>query len=186
MALSVPAPIRWISAITARGVALAFAACPVLASGWRPRWDPGASVPRPSHLFGPAACRRISEQYARPREALSLASWQPVHHAPYLDQGGPCLGEKCFPRPTVYSGHDAGDAGVVWGGLSGPARCTFMRGLTDCGTWGEYLRGRRQRRAARSSIIQQSRPVPQSTGSRSDSIVFGAIVSDVIQLRRQR
>jgi hypothetical protein len=37
-----------------------------------------------------------------------------------------------------------------------------------------------------SSIIKQSRPVPQSMGSRSDIIVFGAIVSDVIQLRRQR
>jgi hypothetical protein len=41
-------------------------------------------------------------------------------------------------------------------------------------------------RRARSSIIKQSRPVPQSTGSRSDPIVFGVIVSDVIQLRRQR
>jgi hypothetical protein len=28
--------------------------------------------------------------------------------------------------------------------------------------------------------------VPQSTGSSSDPIVFGAIVSDVIRLRRQR
>jgi hypothetical protein len=61
-----------------------------------------------------------------------------------------------------------------------------MRGLTDCGTWGEYLRGRRQRRAARSSIIQQSRLVPQSMGNSYDPIVFGAIVSDVFQLRRQR
>jgi hypothetical protein len=38
----------------------------------------------------------------------------------------------------------------------------------------------------RSSIIKQSRLVPQSTGSSSDLIVFGAIVSDVFQLRRQR
>ena len=37
-----------------------------------------------------------------------------------------------------------------------------------------------------SSIIKQSRPVPQSTGSNYDPIVFGAIVSDVFQLRRQR
>ena len=114
-----------------------------------------------------------------------MSSGRPSHHAPYLDQGDPWLG-RSVSRADRLSGHDAGDAGVVWGGLSGPARCTFMRGLTDCGTWGEYLRGRRQRRAARSSIIKQSRPLPQSTGSSSDPIVFGAIVSDVIQLRRQR
>jgi hypothetical protein len=41
-------------------------------------------------------------------------------------------------------------------------------------------------RRTRSSIIKQSRLVPQSTGSSYDPIVFGAIVSDVIQLRRQR
>jgi hypothetical protein len=39
---------------------------------------------------------------------------------------------------------------------------------------------------ARSSVIKPSRLIPQSTGSSSDPILFGAIVGDVIQLRRQR